>query len=72
MCACARLVLHLYLMESDCSTVVLHSFSSVISSHVSVLISGVEPECDFSMGGGRDMKQISADAGRERKFYRLS
>lgn len=48
-------------MESHCTTVVFHSFSSVISPLVTVLISGVEPECDFSVGGGRDMKQISAD-----------
>lgn len=52
--------------------VVFHSFASVIPSIVTVLISGVEPEGNFSMGGGRDMKPISADAERERKFYRFS
>lgn len=71
-CAFACLLLHLYLIESHCNMVVFHSFASVILSIVTVLISGVEPECNFSMGGGRDMKPISADAERERKFYRFS
>lgn len=71
-CAFAALILHLDLIASPCNMVVFHSFASVISSIVTILISGVEAECDFCMGGGRDMKPISPDAEREWKFYRLS